>query len=203
MKPPAARWCHWPLPPSASSRQPLRQWSSLPKAPWDCNSSYSWSRKSRLLLLGNPRMVNLWDTLVHCSRFAATLSYSSVAPGNSSESSLKGQTGVNTVVCNLKNLWSEASIWICYITGTLLMQPENQPKFIHLKMLKKKWQWSFNDVFFWLLSFCCLACLTFGPLKEVQQDANTTLTCQLTKLYMANILENLYPFTYGTDTGKC
>lgn len=88
------RCCHWPLPPSASSRQPLRQWSSLPKAPWDCSSSYSWSRKSRLLLLGNPRMVNLWDTLVHCSRFAATLSYSSVAPGKSSDSSLKGQRTV-------------------------------------------------------------------------------------------------------------
>lgn len=67
------------------------QWSSLPKAPWACSSSYSWSRKSRLLLLGNPRIVNLWDTLVHCSRLAATLSYSSVALGNSSDSSLKGQ----------------------------------------------------------------------------------------------------------------
>lgn len=80
--------CHWPCPPSVSSRQPLRQWSSLPKAPWDWSSSYSWSRKSRLLLLGNPRMLNLWDTLVHCSRFAATVSYSSVAPGKSSDNSL-------------------------------------------------------------------------------------------------------------------
>lgn len=39
-------------------------------------------------------MVNLWDTLVHCSRFAATLSYSSVAPGNSSDSSLTEQREV-------------------------------------------------------------------------------------------------------------
>lgn len=82
---------HWHLPPSASSRQPFRHWSSLVRAPCDCSSSYSWSRKSKLLLLGNPRMVNLWDTLVHCSRLAATLSYSSAAPGNSSESSLRGE----------------------------------------------------------------------------------------------------------------
>lgn len=104
-RPPAARCLHWPLPPSASSRQPLRQWSSLPKAPWDCSSSYSWSRKSRLLLLGNPRMVNLWDTLVHCSRFAATLSYSSVAPGNSSDSSLKGQRTGHELRCSCLLFW--------------------------------------------------------------------------------------------------
>lgn len=89
---------YWPLPLSPSSRQPLRHWSSLPNAPCACSNSYSWSRKSRLLLLGRPRMVNLWDTLVHCSRLAATLSYSSVASGNSSDSSLekdrKSKTGL-------------------------------------------------------------------------------------------------------------
>lgn len=122
--PSAALRCHWPLPPSPSSRQPLRQWSSLPNAPWDCSSSYSWSKKSRLLLLGNPRMVNLWDTLVHCSRFAATLSYSSVAPGNSSESNLEGQR-------NRDYTWAKTQRRfhvIQYTSRCLLPQTETQEK---------------------------------------------------------------------------
>lgn len=56
--------------------------------PSKSGTSYSSSRKSSELLLGRPRMVNLWDTLVQCSRLEATRSYSSAALGNRSCNSL-------------------------------------------------------------------------------------------------------------------
>lgn len=56
--------------------------------PSKSGTSYSSSRKSSELLLGRPRMVNLWDTLVQCSRLEATRSYSSAALGNRSCKSL-------------------------------------------------------------------------------------------------------------------
>lgn len=65
---------HWSVLLHSSSRQPFMRWLSSPNAPCACISSYSSSRKSSELLLGKPRMVNLCETLVHCSRFAATRS---------------------------------------------------------------------------------------------------------------------------------
>ena len=57
-------------------------------APSRSGTSYSSSRKSSELLLVRPRMVNLCDTLVQCSRLEATRSYNSAALGNRSCSSL-------------------------------------------------------------------------------------------------------------------
>ena len=70
---------------------------SASRHPFSCGSgvcgSKSSSKKSRELLLGSPRMVNLWDTLVHCSRLLATRSYSSEALGKRSCSNLGGRRG--------------------------------------------------------------------------------------------------------------
>lgn len=91
---------HWSVLLHSSSMQPFMRWPSSPNAPCACISSYSSSRKSRELLLGKPRMVNLCETLVHCSRFAATRSYSSVDCGRISCSSLSKRedvTGSNSL----------------------------------------------------------------------------------------------------------
>lgn len=66
----------------------LQQPLTGPLVPSSSGTSYSSSKKSSELLLGRPRMVNLWDTLVQCSRLEATRSYSSAALGNRSCSSL-------------------------------------------------------------------------------------------------------------------
>lgn len=66
----------------------LQQPLTGPPVPSSSDISYSSSRKSSELLLGRPRMVNLCDTLVQCSRLEATRSYSSAALGNRSCSSL-------------------------------------------------------------------------------------------------------------------
>lgn len=73
----------------AHSASRLKQPLMGPPEPSSPGTSYSSSKKSKELLLGRPRMVNLWDTLVQCSRLEATRSYSSAALGNRSCSSLR------------------------------------------------------------------------------------------------------------------